>query len=159
VAEYVKKWKIDAIITFDDGGVSGHINHRAVGAGVRYSPVLHSEVIEDILYYRKGRIYPPINFQRYLFYGNIRFYWIYLSSYFFQYRDCWLRCCEVMELDHGVLWSLVQVCISLLGAHLKIMQVKWFGIGISFKDLADDRWIYMILSRYMYVNEVRRILP
>ena len=36
VAEYVKKWKIDAIITFDDGGVSGHLNHRAVAAGVRY---------------------------------------------------------------------------------------------------------------------------
>jgi N-acetylglucosaminylphosphatidylinositol deacetylase len=36
VGEYVKKWKVDSIITFDDGGVSGHINHRAVGAGVRY---------------------------------------------------------------------------------------------------------------------------
>ena len=36
VEEYVKRWKIDAIITFDDGGVSGHINHRAVAAGVRY---------------------------------------------------------------------------------------------------------------------------
>lgn len=38
VEEYVKKWKIDAIITFDDGGVSGHINHRAVSAGVRFLP-------------------------------------------------------------------------------------------------------------------------
>jgi N-acetylglucosaminylphosphatidylinositol deacetylase len=36
IEEYVKRWKIDAIITFDDGGVSGHINHRAVAAGVRY---------------------------------------------------------------------------------------------------------------------------
>jgi N-acetylglucosaminylphosphatidylinositol deacetylase len=41
VEEYVERWKIDAIITFDDGGVSGHINHRAVAAGVRYlSPFL-----------------------------------------------------------------------------------------------------------------------
>ena len=38
VGEYVKKWKVDSIITFDEGGVSGHINHRAVGAGVRYRP-------------------------------------------------------------------------------------------------------------------------
>lgn len=38
VEEYVKRWKIDAIITFDDGGVSGHINHRAVSAGVRLAP-------------------------------------------------------------------------------------------------------------------------
>lgn len=38
IEEYVKRWKIDSIITFDDGGVSGHINHRAVAAGVRYKP-------------------------------------------------------------------------------------------------------------------------
>ncbi|KAB8228370.1 hypothetical protein ETB97_012794 [Aspergillus alliaceus] len=34
VAQHVKKWNIDLIITFDDGGISGHINHRAVSAGV-----------------------------------------------------------------------------------------------------------------------------
>jgi N-acetylglucosaminylphosphatidylinositol deacetylase len=33
----VRRWNIDAIITFDNGGVSGHINHRAVAAGVEYS--------------------------------------------------------------------------------------------------------------------------
>jgi N-acetylglucosaminylphosphatidylinositol deacetylase len=36
VQDYTKRWKVDAIITFDDGGVSGHINHRAVAAGVRH---------------------------------------------------------------------------------------------------------------------------
>ncbi|KAF4163714.1 hypothetical protein CNMCM6936_000426 [Aspergillus lentulus] len=35
VASHVQKWNVDLIITFDDGGVSGHINHRAVSAGVR----------------------------------------------------------------------------------------------------------------------------
>ncbi|KAF4257254.1 hypothetical protein KXW98_004594 [Aspergillus fumigatus] len=35
VASHVQKWNADLIITFDDGGVSGHINHRAVSAGVR----------------------------------------------------------------------------------------------------------------------------
>ncbi|GKZ31980.1 hypothetical protein AbraIFM66950_000979 [Aspergillus brasiliensis] len=35
VAHYVHMWKVDLIFTFDDGGVSGHINHRAVSAGVR----------------------------------------------------------------------------------------------------------------------------
>lgn len=40
VQEYVKKWNVDSIITFDEGGVSGHINHRAVGAGVRYPLLL-----------------------------------------------------------------------------------------------------------------------
>jgi N-acetylglucosaminylphosphatidylinositol deacetylase len=36
VKQTVQRWKIDALITFDDGGVSGHINHRAVAAGVEY---------------------------------------------------------------------------------------------------------------------------
>ncbi|KAF4212834.1 hypothetical protein CNMCM8980_010086 [Aspergillus fumigatiaffinis] len=35
VASHAQKWNVDLIITFDDGGVSGHINHRAVSAGVR----------------------------------------------------------------------------------------------------------------------------
>ncbi|GKT78236.1 glycosyltransferase family 32 protein [Colletotrichum tofieldiae] len=34
--DYVHKWNVSVIITFDEGGVSGHINHRAVSADVRY---------------------------------------------------------------------------------------------------------------------------
>jgi N-acetylglucosaminylphosphatidylinositol deacetylase len=37
VEKVVKKWRVDAIITFDNYGVSGHINHRAASVGVRYS--------------------------------------------------------------------------------------------------------------------------
>ncbi|KAE8417107.1 putative deacetylase LmbE-like domain-containing protein [Aspergillus pseudocaelatus] len=32
VGQYVIKWKIDLIITFDKGGISCHVNHRAVSA-------------------------------------------------------------------------------------------------------------------------------
>ena len=53
VEEYVKKWKIDAIITFDDGGVSGHINHRAVSAGVRFYLLLYLILIKDTMRYQK----------------------------------------------------------------------------------------------------------
>ncbi|KAI9045500.1 PIG-L family deacetylase [Aspergillus affinis] len=34
VARYVKRWEVDLIVTFDDGGISGHLNHRAVFGGV-----------------------------------------------------------------------------------------------------------------------------
>lgn len=34
VNSWVTKWKADAIITFDAGGVSGHINHRAVSSAI-----------------------------------------------------------------------------------------------------------------------------
>jgi hypothetical protein len=46
IEEDVKRWKIDTFITFDDGGVSGHINHRAVAAGVRY---LHPNSLLSVL--------------------------------------------------------------------------------------------------------------
>ncbi|KOS38485.1 hypothetical protein ACN38_g10695 [Penicillium nordicum] len=35
IAPYIKKWKADLIMSFDQGGISGHINHRAVSAGIR----------------------------------------------------------------------------------------------------------------------------
>ncbi|PLB52780.1 LmbE-like protein [Aspergillus steynii IBT 23096] len=35
VREYVTRWGVDLIVTFDDGGISGHLNHRAVAGGVR----------------------------------------------------------------------------------------------------------------------------
>lgn len=34
VKEHLDKWMIDSIVTFDDQGISGHINHRAVSAAV-----------------------------------------------------------------------------------------------------------------------------
>ncbi|KAG0143654.1 hypothetical protein CROQUDRAFT_96067 [Cronartium quercuum f. sp. fusiforme G11] len=37
VSEHIDKWMIDSIVTFDHGGVSGHINHRAVSAAVTQS--------------------------------------------------------------------------------------------------------------------------
>ncbi|KAE8345576.1 hypothetical protein BDV24DRAFT_148160 [Aspergillus arachidicola] len=35
VSSYKEKWHVDLIVTFDQGGISGHINHRSVSAGVR----------------------------------------------------------------------------------------------------------------------------
>ncbi|OQD64448.1 hypothetical protein PENPOL_c007G04378 [Penicillium polonicum] len=35
IAPYIEKWKADLIISFDQGGISGHINHRAVSAAIR----------------------------------------------------------------------------------------------------------------------------
>jgi len=34
VEDHVRLWAVDTIVTFDEGGVSGHINHRAVSAAL-----------------------------------------------------------------------------------------------------------------------------
>ncbi|CAF1316366.1 unnamed protein product [Adineta steineri] len=36
VQKYVKKFHIDLLITFDRGGISGHINHKSVALGIEY---------------------------------------------------------------------------------------------------------------------------
>lgn len=88
VEEYVKKWKIDAIITFDDGGVSGHINHRAVSAGVRFTFFSYNLIlIADIMHYQKHLSSRHINLLQYLSYENIQSSSIYLSHYYFPYPD------------------------------------------------------------------------
>ena len=80
VEEYVKRWGIEVIITFDDGGVSGHINHRAVGAGVRLNPFLvQMELMLDTSCYRLRR-FQRTNLLRYSCCASIRYYWIFLSS-------------------------------------------------------------------------------
>ncbi|KAF9892980.1 hypothetical protein FE257_000572 [Aspergillus nanangensis] len=37
VVKYLQRWDVDLIITFDRGGISGHINHRAVSSAIRFS--------------------------------------------------------------------------------------------------------------------------
>jgi N-acetylglucosaminylphosphatidylinositol deacetylase len=36
VTKHMASWKSDAVITFDRGGVSGHINHRSVSQAIAY---------------------------------------------------------------------------------------------------------------------------
>ena len=35
IEQFIRQWSIDFLVSFDHSGVSGHINHRAVGAAVR----------------------------------------------------------------------------------------------------------------------------
>ncbi|CAF1033721.1 unnamed protein product [Rotaria sordida] len=36
VEKYIKKFEIDLLITFDNGGISGHLNHRSLSIGIEY---------------------------------------------------------------------------------------------------------------------------
>jgi len=136
VGEYVKRWNIEAIITFDDGGVSGHINHRAVAAGIRHlalaAPNLPAYQLTSIFVLRKYTVLLDLP----------------LTLLFSLPRLLWtsIRGDEVGE------WGL-----------LVASPAMYFNARRAFERHASqvvwDRWIYMILSRYMYVNEVRRILP
>jgi N-acetylglucosaminylphosphatidylinositol deacetylase len=36
VAKYIKEFQIDLLITFDHGGISGHVNHKSIAFGIEY---------------------------------------------------------------------------------------------------------------------------
>jgi len=36
VEKYIKQFQIDLVITFDRGGISGHLNHRSIAIGIEY---------------------------------------------------------------------------------------------------------------------------
>ena len=36
VQKYLKQFQIDLLITFDQGGISGHINHKSIAIGIEY---------------------------------------------------------------------------------------------------------------------------
>jgi N-acetylglucosaminylphosphatidylinositol deacetylase len=36
VEKYIKQFHIDLLITFDRGGISGHLNHRSIAVGIEY---------------------------------------------------------------------------------------------------------------------------
>jgi N-acetylglucosaminylphosphatidylinositol deacetylase len=36
VEKYIKQFQIDLLITFDRGGISGHLNHRSIAVGIEY---------------------------------------------------------------------------------------------------------------------------
>jgi hypothetical protein len=123
------------------------------------SPSVFSGKANVDIWHWRIRQQQHINLRRYLCYGSIPFYLIYPSCYWRRFPGFWRRWCGVTRLDIGVWWSLVPGCILLVDMLLNNMQVRLSGIGMDSSGIVNGRWLYMILSRYMYVNELTRILP
>jgi N-acetylglucosaminylphosphatidylinositol deacetylase len=164
VEKVVKRWKIDAIITFDDYGVSGHINHRAVSAGVRYIiPPLTQTKVDVIRHYVLSTKSDLPAYQ--------------LSSVFILRKYT-----ALLDLPLVLFFSIPRLLATMFGGdgygswglmvaspsmyftarsafHKHTSQVVWDRYLTQKICWSNDRWIYMVLSRYMYVNELRRIHP
>ncbi|KAK0630944.1 putative deacetylase LmbE-like domain-containing protein [Bombardia bombarda] len=140
VDDYVRKWHIDAIITFDEGGVSGHINHRAVSAAVtKYAstntraPVAFTLTTTSLL-------------RKYTILGDLP-----LTVLPFTWRILEALSFPTSTADPG-------------DGTRALMANTWRRYLMTRQAFAQhgtqytwDRHLYMILSRYVWFNDLKRI--
>ncbi|RKO82854.1 putative deacetylase LmbE-like domain-containing protein, partial [Blyttiomyces helicus] len=131
VKKYVAEFQADAIITFDDGGVSGHLNHKSVYWGIR-----------DLVQARAS--IPPA--------FSSTTVWL-LRKYSSIHDITWTALAFLPRMFFGgqvqdralflTTWSEYLTGRRAFFSHAS--QVGW------------DRHPYMVLSRYMMMNDLRRI--
>ncbi|KAI8821044.1 putative deacetylase LmbE-like domain-containing protein [Fimicolochytrium jonesii] len=138
VAEVVKKHaeevQADVIITFDSGGVSGHLNHRSVHRGLQHltrsypatTPPIFSSTTVFLL--RKYSSIWDVTLTALPFLPNLIF------SPHSENEDRAL---------FFATWSDYRAARRAFGKHAS--QMSW------------DRHVYMVLSRYMMMNDLRRV--
>ncbi|EHK19719.1 N-acetylglucosaminyl-phosphatidylinositol de-N-acetylase, a glycan bosynthesis protein [Trichoderma virens Gv29-8] len=140
VREYVKKWEVDAIITFDEGGVSGHINHRAVSAAVseyvlgdKDAPPAYKLVTTAVL-------------RKYTFLFDLP-----LTALSFTWR---IICAAFYPSAKGSP-EISSKALLANSWHRYVMTRGAFASHDS--QYSWDRHLYMILSRYVWFNDLKRI--
>ncbi|KAL7789167.1 N-acetylglucosaminyl-phosphatidylinositol de-N-acetylase, a glycan bosynthesis protein [Trichoderma ceciliae] len=140
VREYVKKWEVDAIITFDEGGVSGHVNHRAVNAAVSEyvmsdgdAPPAYKLVTTAVL--RKYTILFDLPLTA------LSFSWRIISAAFYPSTKASPDISSKALIANT--WHRYLMTRNAFASHDS--QYSW------------DRHLYMIVSRYVWFNDLKRI--
>ncbi|KAH8898915.1 LmbE-like protein [Thozetella sp. PMI_491] len=140
VKDYVKKWAIDAIITFDEGGVSGHINHRAVSAAVSHYAATDPKAPPTYMLKTTWLI------RKYTILGDLPltalpFTWRMLEAVFFPTRTA--------DASYGN----KAITANSWGRYLRTRQ----AFRSHDTQYSWDRHLYMILSRYVWFNDLVRV--
>ncbi|KAK3358002.1 putative deacetylase LmbE-like domain-containing protein [Lasiosphaeria hispida] len=140
VHEHVKKWQIDAIITFDEGGVSGHINHRAVSAAVSKYASINPQA--PVTFTLTTAALP----RKYTILGDLPltalpFFWRIIEALSFPAHTADPK--DGGRVLVANTWHRYLVTREAFARHPS--QYTW------------DRNLYMILSRYVWFNDLKRI--
>ncbi|KAK4160646.1 putative deacetylase LmbE-like domain-containing protein [Cladorrhinum sp. PSN259] len=140
VHEHVKRWEADAIITFDEGGVSGHINHRAVSAAVRHYAATNPEAPVAFSLTTTSLI------RKYTFLGDLpltslRFTWRIIEALSFHASKADPKTSDRALAANS--WHRYLLTRSAMASHRS--QYTW------------DRNLYMVLSRYVWFNDLKRL--
>jgi N-acetylglucosaminylphosphatidylinositol deacetylase len=129
IRAYVQEHHIDVIITFDDHGVSGHPNHRAVHQGLlRFlERGDQPECLRAALTLHSCRLW-----RKYLGVLTYPMDWLLLNHNHQDEQWAWAVPCPLT--DYWIMWRAMQQHAS---------QFVWF------------RRLYLLSSRYLFVNSLR----
>ncbi|OKL58178.1 hypothetical protein UA08_06872 [Talaromyces atroroseus] len=154
---YVRQWSIDLIITFDSYGVSGHVNHRSVSKGVRkfssdndHNPPAYAVQSKFVLrkYSSLADLIPT----------SLPFTWRILEALFTPVPEGYATMLSMggkkVPLPQGgdrygdkalLVTNWAQYMKGRAAFNQHASQYSW------------DRVLYMVLSRYMWFNDLRRM--
>ncbi|KAK3369433.1 putative deacetylase LmbE-like domain-containing protein [Lasiosphaeria ovina] len=140
VDKHVKKWEIDAIITFDEGGVSGHINHRAVSAAVSNYALTNPNA--PVAFALTTTALP----RKYTILGDLPltalpFFWRILAALTFPTSTATTNDGERALVANT--WHRYLLTRDAFAQHSS--QYTW------------DRHLYMVVSRYVWFNDLKRL--
>ncbi|KAL2128274.1 hypothetical protein VTI74DRAFT_9423 [Chaetomium olivicolor] len=140
VHQHVRRWQVDAILTFDEGGVSGHLNHRAVSAAVRHYAATNPEAPVAFTLTTTSLL------RKYTFLGDLPltalpFTWRIISAISYPTTTA-----DSKDGGRSLLantWDRYLKTRSAFAQHPS--QYTW------------DRHLYMIVSRYVWFNDLKRV--
>ncbi|CAH7683162.1 putative deacetylase LmbE-like domain-containing protein [Phakopsora pachyrhizi] len=176
VKQHVDQWMIETIVTFDKGGVSGHINHRAVSAAVTQlalslnqtnpstsssslnhtSPTLF--VVKTVFVLRKylGLYDLPLSFSSFI--PGVLFGPSILSRVPLDFTYDVRTEEEALESERKRQDSIESTERGLLLGGLSDYLFARKAFRRHQSQFVWDRHLYMILSQYMFFNTIERIV-
>ena len=142
IEDHVRTWSIDVIVSFDRDGISGHINHRAVSASVRSLSRRKNQTRIKMAYELRS---------------------VSILRKYSSLVDSYLVCVSFMPrlvralLSRLTPWNLISppdrsrmLLINTPSDYL----VSRTAFSHHRTQFSWDRYLYLIASRYMFVNEL-----
>jgi N-acetylglucosaminylphosphatidylinositol deacetylase len=145
INEYINKWSIDILVSFDGKGITGHINHRAVAYAVRLLAKTNNNTMIKMAYELKS----VSVLRKYL--SLLDFYLTFISF--------------IPRLLHSLLSYLIPFNLISSPDISEILLINTPNDYIASRNafanhksqFSWDRYIYLITSRYMFINELKYI--
>ncbi|KAL3457301.1 putative deacetylase LmbE-like domain-containing protein [Aspergillus heterothallicus] len=139
---YLKTWEADLIVTFDHGGISGHINHRAVSAAVR-DYVLTTADAPPAFMLRSTALLRKYSSLLDLIPTTIPFSWRIVKAL------------VLPRLDSRSTGPRYNTALIVSPWHTYLQSRTAFGKHDS--QYSWDRVLYLVVSRYMWFNTLERV--
>ncbi|KAJ5188652.1 N-acetylglucosaminyl phosphatidylinositol deacetylase [Penicillium cf. griseofulvum] len=148
IAPYIEKWQADLIMTFDQGGISGHINHRAVSAGIR-SYVATNEYVPPAYALQSISLLRKYSSLIDLIPSTIPFSWKIIEALL-------KPATNPDSVGRSLARETGKERVLLVSSWQTYLESR-AAFGQHESQYSWDRVLYLVMSRYMWFNTLERI--